>query len=171
MRATSDGDRLLYETGILFARSRRYVWTAAVRELEASGFSVLPWVLVAYLAHRGASTQREIAASTGQHPAGVSRLLDELEEKRIVRRRRDAEDRRRARVELTARGRAVFEAGRPHVIKGLRETLGPLSATERRELHRLLQKLTPQGAEEPPARACAVSPSRGRGGPGPASRR
>ncbi len=120
------------------------MWTASARELEANGFSVLAWVLITFIVRKGRATQREIATATGQHPAGVSRLLEELEGKRLVRRRRDAEDRRRAVVELTARGRALFEAGRPHVIKGLRETLGPLSSAERRELYRLLQKLVPE---------------------------
>jgi DNA-binding MarR family transcriptional regulator len=141
--ASSEGDRLLYELGMLIARSRRLVWTAAARELEDNGFSSLSWVLVTYLVHQGPATQREIATAIGQHPAGVSRLVDELETKGLVRRRRDATDRRRARVELTARGRKLAEAGRPHVIGALREALSPLSKSELTRLYRLLHKLVP----------------------------
>jgi DNA-binding MarR family transcriptional regulator len=171
MRASPDGDRSLYELGLLIARSRRLVWTAAARELEANGYAMLSWVLSTYLVNHGPSTQREIATATGQHPAGVSRLLDELEEQRLVRRHRDTKDRRRARVELTARGRASFDAGRPHVIKALRETFSPLSSAERRLLSRLLQKLLPpellarphQNARRAAAREGAPLPAGGSG--------
>lgn len=129
---------------MLFARSRRVVWTAAARRLEENGTSPLWWGLLAYLSHHGASTQREIASATGQHPAGVSRLVDDLLEARLVRRRRDEQDRRRARVELSAKGRALFEATRPHVLCGLQEALSPLSAADRRQLFGLLQKLMPR---------------------------
>jgi DNA-binding MarR family transcriptional regulator len=143
VRAFLEGDQLLYELGMLIGRSRRLVWTAASRELESNGFSALAWVLGTYLLHNGLSTQREIATAIGQHPAGVSRLVDELETKGLVRRRRDAKDRRRAHVELTARGRKMAEAGRPHVIGALHEALGPLSKGELLRLYRLLHKLVP----------------------------
>jgi DNA-binding MarR family transcriptional regulator len=141
--ASSDEDRLLYELGMLIARSRRLVWTAASRELEDNGFSALSWVLVTYLVHHGPSTQRDISTAIGQHPAGVSRLVDGLATEGMVRRRRDVKDRRRARVELTARGRAMAETGQPHVIGALRKTLCPLSSVELRRLYRLLHKLVP----------------------------
>lgn len=128
---------------MLIARSRRLVWTAAARELEDNGFSALSWVLVTYLELHGPATQREIATAIGQHPAGVSRLVDDLETTGLVRRRRDAKDRRRAHVELTARGRKLAESGRPHVIGALRQTLSPLSKSELARLYRLLHKLDP----------------------------
>ena len=161
MRASPAGDQLLYELGRLFAQGRRLVWAAAVRRLEENGYSPLWWGLLAYLSHRGPSTQREIAVATGQHPAGVSRLVDDLLEARLVRRGRDQRDRRRARVELTARGRAVFDATRPHVLGALRETLSPLSAAEKRRLLALFQKLMPPAEDEAGAPA-EKKPRKGR---------
>jgi MarR family 2-MHQ and catechol resistance regulon transcriptional repressor len=137
---------------MLMGRSRRAVWTAAARALEDNGFSALSWVLLACLIKHGPAPQGEIASAIGQHPAGVSRLLDDMEAEGLVRRRRDADDRRRARVALTARGRARFKAGEPHVLGALRETLSPLSAAELRQLHGLLQKLAPPAAPATRAR-------------------
>ena len=149
MSALSDGDRLPYEIGILVALSRRALWTAAAHDLEANDFSMLVWVLLAYLVRNGPSTQRKIATATGQHPAGVSRLLVELEEQKLVRKGRDREDRRRARVELTAAGRRCFEAGRPHVIGAMRSALAPLTLEEKKQLRALLSKLCPGMVIEP----------------------
>src|SRR5687767_8671608 len=98
---------------MLIVLSRRHVWNAASRKLEESGYSMLPWALLGYLMREGSATQRDIAASIGQHPAGVSRLIDEMEAQSLVRRRRDDSDRRRARVEPTRSGRAMFKAAHP----------------------------------------------------------
>lgn len=152
MSALSDSDRLPYELGILIALARRSLWTAAAHELEANGFSMLVWVLLAHLVRSGSSTQRKIATATGQHPAGVSRMLVELEEQKLVRRGRDVADRRRAKVELTAAGRRSFEAARPHVIGALREALSPLSLDEKKTLRGLLGKLCPGMGIEPERR-------------------
>lgn len=149
MSALSDSDRLPYELGILIALARRSLWTAAAHELEQNGFSMLVWVLLAHLMRNGSSTQRKIATATGQHPAGVSRMLVELEEQKLVRRGRDVEDRRRAKVELTAAGRRSFEAARPYVIGALREALSPLSLDEKKTLRGLLGKLCPGMGIEP----------------------
>lgn len=143
MVALAESDSLLCEMGALVARARRLVWTAAAHALEAHGFSMVTWVLLAILVRSGPATQREIADATGQHPASVSRLVNELEAEKLVRRRRDHEDRRRARVELTAAGNAFFRAARPHVIGALREALGPISTTDQRALRALLLELVP----------------------------
>ncbi|MFO0762721.1 MAG: MarR family winged helix-turn-helix transcriptional regulator [Byssovorax sp.] len=143
MPGLSDGDRLPYEIGILVAQTRRALWTAAARELEANDFSMLHWVLIAHLVRNGPSTQRKIAAATAQHPAGVSRTLVELEGLGLIRRRRDPSDRRRSHVEITAAGRKAFEQARPHVIGALRQELGALTLDERRTFRALLGKLCP----------------------------
>lgn len=160
MVALAESDSLLYEVGTLIARARRLVWTAAAHELEAHGFSMVTWVLLATLVRSGPATQREIADATGQHPAGVSRLVNDLEAKKLVRRHRDDDDRRRARVEITAAGKAFCRSARPHVIGALREALGPISTTEQRALRALLLKLAPSmdavAAKPNPARKRAA---------------
>jgi DNA-binding MarR family transcriptional regulator len=143
MTALADGESLLYEVGTLVARARRLVWTAAAHELEAHGLPMPTWVLLATLVRSGPSTQRELADATGQHAAGVSRLVNDLEAQKLVRRSRDDVDRRRARVEITAAGKAFCRVAKPHVIGALREALAPMSTTEQRALRALLLKLVP----------------------------
>jgi MarR family 2-MHQ and catechol resistance regulon transcriptional repressor len=137
----------LNNLGLLIALSRRIVWMAASRRLEEHGYSMVPWVLMAHLVHAGPTTQRDIAAASGQHPAGISRLIDELQEEGLVRRRRDEVDRRRARVEVTRKGRATWEAAQPVVIGALKEALSPLTTDEQRHLQKILRKLVSSSPE------------------------
>lgn len=135
------------DLGILITLSRRLVWMAATRKLEASGYSMISWALAGHLTKFGPATQVDIAAAIGQHPAGVSRLIDEMEAKKLVRRRRDEVDRRRARIEVTPSGRAMVKAAHPLVLSSLKEALSPLSLEEQQQLQSLLRKLLSMGAD------------------------
>jgi DNA-binding MarR family transcriptional regulator len=99
--------------------------------------------VLAHLTREGATAQCDLAMALGQHPAWVSRLVDELEAEGVVRRRRDAHDRRKLRVEVTVSGRARYEARRPEVNEAVEHVLEPLDPAEREELRALLLKLAP----------------------------
>jgi DNA-binding MarR family transcriptional regulator len=137
--------RLAAEIGALLARSRRQVFQSARRRLEAQGESIFVWRLLAYLADEGPSIQAELADATAQHPASISRLVDELEEAGMVRRRRDGEDRRRVMVEATAAGRARYEALYDEAIAAVEESIAPLDGEERQQLASLLGKIVKGG--------------------------
>jgi DNA-binding MarR family transcriptional regulator len=148
--------------GNLFARTRRLFWTEAQRHLEAGGESPTTMRLLEHLVRSGAAAQCDVAIALGQHPAYVSRAIDELEAGGLARRRRDAVDRRKVVVEVTARGRARWRASAELMAAAREAFLAPLSGPERRTLCRLLDKLVvaAEGAEAPPARAPKVT-SRG----------
>jgi len=126
---------------MLIARSRRLVWTAASRRLEAQGDSMVAWQLLNRLHQTGPMAQCELAASVGQHPAGVSRLLDVLARGRLVAQRRDAADRRRLLVDLTRAGRARLESMQPHIAHAADEAMERLGPADRRMLKAILEKL------------------------------
>jgi MarR family transcriptional regulator, transcriptional regulator for hemolysin len=132
---------LVEELGLLIGRTRRIVWTNAARQLEASGETVLAWQLLSHLVREGKSTQRALAAGVAQHPAGVSRLLDDLEKQGYVLRRRDAQDRRCVYVEASARGKRRFREGLPGIVSAVDQSLEPLKESERRLLRDLLRKV------------------------------
>ncbi|HKB78060.1 MAG TPA: MarR family winged helix-turn-helix transcriptional regulator [Myxococcales bacterium] len=136
-----DARWLSEEVGRLLFRARRALWSAAAGRLEARGESVLAWQLLNQLQRCGPGTQREIAERAAQHPTGVSRLLEQLERGGFVRRRRDAADRRKVRVEITAHGVLRLEESRPEVLTAVDEVLRPLSLAERHALRALLGKL------------------------------
>jgi len=139
------------ELGMLISLTRRTVWTSAMRRLEASGESMLAWQLLAHLVRAGKSTQSALAAGIAQHPAGVSRLLDDLEKQGYVSRRRDPADRRRVHVVALARGKRRFESILPDVVKAVDQALQPLGDSERRTLRDLLRKVVAQDSDRAPS--------------------
>jgi DNA-binding MarR family transcriptional regulator len=134
--------RLIEEVGRLLMRARRMVWSAAARHLEATGESMLAWNLIGCIIRYGASTQRELAETIAQHPAGVCRLVEELESRGLVKCARDVTDRRKINVRVTAAGRRHFETLRPGVVGSVEVALSRLTPIERRTLRDLLGKMT-----------------------------
>ena len=94
-------------------------------------------------------SQLELARLTAQHPAAVCRTLEDMERRKLVRRVRDARDRRRVLVSATPHGRALFDRIHPEVILGVDEALRQLSRADRTKLRALLRKLVAAAADEP----------------------
>jgi MarR family transcriptional regulator, 2-MHQ and catechol-resistance regulon repressor len=140
-RKPRDAAGVASELGALLGKARRLTFGRAGQRLEAKGESVHAWQLMNHLRRLGSATQRELAASAAQHPAGVSRLLEDLETQGRVVRRRSKEDRRKLVVELTAKGRANLAAMQPEVERGVEEALSHLRAPELLALRDLLRKL------------------------------
>ena len=157
-----ESDRVSADIVRLVGQVRRRLWIAAARSLAARGESIVAWSLVNRLAELGPLTQRELADASAQHPAGVSRQLDELERKGLTSRGTDASDRRRRRVELTAAGVRWFRQTRPLVDQATAPVLAVLRPAERRVLFSLLRKVVvarPEDFNVPRSRGAA---SRGR---------
>ncbi|MBS2028628.1 MAG: MarR family transcriptional regulator [Deltaproteobacteria bacterium] len=129
------------ELGPLIAQARRLSFHRAAQRLEAHGHSMYAWQLLNQLRKLGSATQRELAAATAQHPAGVSRQLDELEHAGAVIRRRAKSDRRKIEVGMTALGKALFATMQPEVEAALEEVFAALTASEQSELRMLLEKV------------------------------
>src|SRR5438128_12488523 len=91
-------------------------------------------VLIA-LAEGSHATQGAIADSLGYDRGQLVGLLDELEERGLVERRRDPSDRRRQLVSATPAGQQ--ELTRLRALSGTLEDelFGPLDAEQRRQLH------------------------------------
>ena len=99
-------------------RVKKRMIAEADRRLGERGEGVFAYQVLSVLRQGGRSAQIELAESIGQHPTGMSRLLEDLDRAGLVRRSRDAGDRRRVVVEITARGRAFLAEGTPSEIQG-----------------------------------------------------
>jgi DNA-binding MarR family transcriptional regulator len=127
--------------GSLLARSRRLVFQKARRRLEDLGESIFVWRLLAYLADEGPASQTELADAVAQHPASISRLLDDVERDGLVHRSRDDADRRRVVVELTPKGKQKYLDLYEEAMSVVEEALQPLDAHEQEQLAGLLEKM------------------------------
>jgi MarR family transcriptional regulator, lower aerobic nicotinate degradation pathway regulator len=97
------------------------------------------------LLQQGPASQAELGRRLSIDRSDLHALLGELERDGLVARVRDEQDRRRNIVTLTRAGRAA-QAGLDARIDAAQDALlEPLSAGERRELGRLLQKVLGSG--------------------------
>lgn len=108
---------------------------------EGSGLSAFHYAVLALLGEDPRETQAQIADALGYDRSLIVRLLDELEERELVLRKRDPEDRRRHVVKLTPAGRSALIELRAIVQRLEDEFLAPLSAEESETLRVLLAKV------------------------------
>jgi DNA-binding MarR family transcriptional regulator len=103
------------------------------------------------LSERGSLSQQSLGEVLSLDPSNVVGLLNELEERGLITRRRDPADRRRHIVELSTTGEEALAAA--YVQLGLVEDglLAALSAEERAALYHLLVRAA--GTESPPCDA------------------
>ena len=100
------------------------------------------------LSERGPASQQALADSLSLDPSNVVGLLNELEERKLITRRRDAADRRRHIVELSPRGQKELCDAYDRLRLIDDDLLSPLSARERATLYDLLVRAV--GAKTPP---------------------
>jgi DNA-binding MarR family transcriptional regulator len=114
---------------------------ASLEAFEAAGESPYHYSVLAVLEESPRETQATIADSLGYDRSWLVGLLDELEEKGLIERRRDPADRRRHLVTLQPAGKKKLAELRA-ISKGVEEEfLAPLDAEQRETLHRLLLQL------------------------------
>ena len=110
--------------------------------LKPTGLTGQHYAVLSLLDEGMRETQGEIADTLGYDRSHLVGLLDELEEKEFVARRRDQADRRRQLVSLTPSGKEALGRLRAISKKVEKEFLTPLDAEQRRTLHTLLLQLT-----------------------------
>jgi len=140
---------LLAELTRLVAKARRALFTASATELGIQGESMMAWIVAARLIERRATNQRDLAELTGQHPAGISRLLDEMARRGLTARATDPLDQRRRLVRLTPAGRRWHRRLEPTVLRATGNVLGILSSTEQYQLRALLRRVGEPRLVEP----------------------
>jgi MarR family transcriptional regulator, lower aerobic nicotinate degradation pathway regulator len=99
-------------------------------------------VALTLLRDHGGSTQQALAGSLQIDRTNLVGLLNDLEDDRLVARRRSTDDRRRHIVELTNRGIDRLTQAEAALAEAEDDILRGLDADERETLYRLLQRAT-----------------------------
>lgn len=132
---------LALDTFIKFTRAsdaleRRLANGNLIGDLTLSQFGVLET-----LYHLGPLCQGQISAKLLKSSGNVTLVLDNLEKRGLVERRREMEDRRMVRIYLTPKGESLIAEIFPLQAEKIAQEFSLLSVEEQIELGRLCKKL------------------------------
>lgn len=122
---------------------------AAESSLEPSGLRPRHFFALRMLHEHGPAGQQSLAEILSLDPSNVVGLLNELEERGLITRRRDPADRRRHIVELSAGGEHELNLTRSRLSRAEDDVLRALTSQERVTLHELLLRAAAGHLPEP----------------------
>ena len=137
-------EELISSTSFLLKRLGFAVKDKAMEAYERSGLHPYHHAVLAVLDEGSRETQGAIADALGYDRGQLVGLLDELEDRGLVERRRDPADRRRHIVRLTPAGKRALAKLRALARQLDDEFLASLDEDERAQLHALLLRLAQQ---------------------------
>ena len=146
-------EELVASTAFLLKRLGFAVKEQTMEAYEGTGLHPYHHAILLVLGEGAPETQGSIADALGYDRGQLVGLLDELEERGLVERRRAPNDRRRHVVSLTADGKKALQKLRALSKRIEDQFLAPLSEAERAKLHTLLLRL----AEKHEPRCAALS--------------
>src|SRR3954470_14715704 len=134
-------EELRASTGFLLKKLGWAMKERGQKALEPTGANPQHYAVLSVLAQGTCTSQGTIADALSWDRSQLVGLLDELEERGYVVRKRDPGDRRRHLVSLTPAGQEALDELRATFKAVEREFLAPLDEDERRTLHELLSRL------------------------------
>ena len=137
-------EELISSTSFLLKRLGFAAKDQAMEAYERSGLHPYHHAVLAVLDEGSRETQGAIADALGYDRGQLVGLLDELEDRGLVERRRDPADRRRHIVRLTPAGKRALAKLRALARQLDDEFLASLDENERAQLHALLLRLAQQ---------------------------
>src|ERR1700759_4956031 len=152
-QAEESGVEVAEFAGQLFFRLWRASHTRTADALGSIGLTPALFALLNVLGAREGSIQQQLSSDMGIDPSAMVKLIDELENAGLAKRRRRPGDRRAWEVAITAKGRRALERARRLAGQVEDEGLGGLSDDERRQLLSLLRRALTAAPPQPPWRS------------------
>lgn len=131
--------------GYLMRKVLASVLAQADTQLSAHGLTYVQWLPLYKLVMKESNTTACLARDLGIDPGAMTRALDRLEAKGLVRRERSTEDRRVVRLVLTPEGRKVARKVPAVLADVLNGHLRGFSHDEWQQLLQLLSRMVANG--------------------------
>lgn len=151
----------------------RRLYTLLLSRFEAAlaheHITLTQWIVLIQLREERARTTSDIAHDLGHDTGALTRVIDQLERRGLVARRRSQRDRRVVQLDLTRAGRAMVEALLPVIVDQTNDALAPLTAAEFSRLREYLVRLVDHaqaGTAVPTPDPPLKKPAAARGKPG-----
>ncbi|HZR36719.1 MAG TPA: MarR family transcriptional regulator [Nevskia sp.] len=124
---------------IIHVQKRQNELTNQVLRRHGLNYVTYTALMMMYGAEDQATTPSELSSATGEKPANITRICDELLEQGLIERNPSTEDRRRVVLRLTRRGERLVEQVQPELWQRLERSFGGFSGSEMRQLTGLLR--------------------------------
>lgn len=115
-------------------------------DLSKVGLTPPQFYVLATIGYAGGLPFGEIGAKMMVTVSNLTGIVDRLEEKKLVLRKRDEDDRRVVHVVLTDKGAKLYRSTLPVFEKTVSEIFSGLDGAQQKELSALLRKLNPETA-------------------------
>lgn len=109
--------------------------------LQQTGLSTPQALVLQALSRNGALSAGELAQAVSASQATLSDILDRLETRELISRRRDSRDKRRVEISLTTQGHAVAQATPPLLPQSFQSTFAALPDWEQSQVIATLQRV------------------------------
>jgi DNA-binding MarR family transcriptional regulator len=114
----------------------------SVEYQDRYGLDIPEWRVLATLGFRkDPCSAQYIAQCTRTHKSTISRAVTSLMQRKVVERAENADDRREFRLQMTAKGKTLYEELIPKLLRREQEILSCLSVQERKDFAALLGKI------------------------------
>ncbi len=127
--------------GFMITRLRATIFATVDREVAPWGVSSAQAAILIYIAHGRGDRAADLARDYSYDTGSMTRMIDRLVRKGLLRRVRDADDRRAIRLELTAKGRSLTERLPAVAARSLNALLRGFSRAELNQLKGLLGRM------------------------------
>ncbi|MDF1791929.1 MAG: MarR family transcriptional regulator [Thalassobaculaceae bacterium] len=130
------------QIGHLLRRAHQRNTQIFLEAFEAAGLTPTQWAALAMLSQEGAASQNALGRMTAMDPATIQGVIRRLEERGLITREADPDDKRRTMLRLSPDGEAMTDAMAEAATSVSERQLDQLTASEREQLLALLRKVS-----------------------------
>jgi DNA-binding MarR family transcriptional regulator len=144
---TTDSFHLQDSIGYLVKRAQRLMHDRIEAVFASQGITFQHWVVLMHLRDGLATTTAGLCQEIRHDSGAMTRLIDQLEERGFIERRRQEADRRIVDLALTSAGRKMVESLIPLAVDTLNGALAGFTKADIQQLQGMLRRIITRVAE------------------------